>query len=141
MSVEKYPTINVFNFRKSIENSVNGGRGLIIIPKGQKYIPKRFGYEELKLMPYLQELLETNETITVRRLKDILDEENENTLTNESFETPYYYRILNKLITHDIIWHKKEKGPENSIHLDDLITKGLNYDKAKVVSMIPYSNL
>jgi len=137
---EKYPLLKYFEFELHITGK--GGEGCLLIPKKDIFVPKRYGFGHLALIPYLQEFFNENKTIKVRELKEILREENEISLSSDySFndEPPFLHRVINGFKRKDIIKFEKRVGKEGFIFDTDILAKGESYDQTRVYSINPYN--
>jgi len=140
---EQYPLFKDYDF--AIHFSGSGGDGVLLIPKKERYVAKNYGFGYLALAPYLQEPFNEGESITIRDLITEMKEEGEHYLVPSEVdrdlgrEQPFLHKIINRFRKHEIAKLDKKAGLENSIHPNDVLSVGENYDRVRVYRMQQYS--
>jgi len=142
MEVQKAEQYHLFkHYDFGIHFTGGGGTGILLIPKGNLYVPKNYGFGCLALAPYIQEPFNEDKKIEMGDLIRELEEENEIVLIPSEIDRmlgrkePFLHSILNRFRKHGIIKIEKKAGLESKIDIKDIISAGENYGKVRVFRM------
>lgn len=137
---QKYPLLREYDFALDISSS--GGSGTLLIPKKNRFVGKKYGFGHLSVLPYLQELLEENNSFRLKSLTDELEENEEIMIWTPGLDkltemTPFLYRTLSKFRKDKIIEIDRLINSKNRYDFteEDTILKGENFDTARVYIM------
>jgi len=134
---ENYPLVTDYDFSKVL--GPQGGSGKLLIPAGgNQYKIVEFGFSCLRLLPYFQEIFKGTDKISVGGLEKIINNNGELELTQRplvSEDSWFFETIIIKLVRNDILNHERVEGQWNALRSEDMLSKGPNYDKVRVLSM------
>ena len=131
----KYPLVKDYDFFP--EMGSRGGSGILLIPSGDSFISREYGFGELRLIPYLQKFFSNKESVSLGKLEHELDEEREISLSSRPIGDGEWFleKVLKRLEKHELI-NINKKG--EIVFREPLeISQGKNYEKARVFSMTP----
>ena len=148
----KYPLFKNFEFLTKI--TIAGGCAMILIPEDSSaekrvYSPKKYSFSELFVTPYIQKPFNKNEKITLLKIVNEIEDENESWLTQEQYEygereeddikaPSILRRIMKKFKKHgliNLVDGDLDIDMTETQMLSALISKGENYDFARVYSL------
>jgi len=139
---EQFPLVRDYDFVLAM--GPRGGHGILLVPRKKQFIARRYGFGLLSLIPYLQEHFNEGHSITIDDLIGELEDSNEIILASEPIiegENRFLYTTLNKLGKDKLV--AVDRRNPNGRRLDftpmDLVSKGENYDTARVYSIENYS--
>ncbi len=143
VTAQKFPLFREYDFGIHLVGS--GGTGIILIPKNNIYTAKSYGFGELSLVHYLQDVFNDGRDIEAGDLIAELEEEGEISLVPDPIldrdfftnkrEHSFLERVLRKFSKHKITKVEKKAGTAEFLDQKDLISKGENYDTARVYRM------
>lgn len=130
----EYPLLKDYDFTRLFYRA---GCGLLFVPREQGFVSREYGFGELRLMPYLQNLFESNRQFRVSNLEELMIKDDRLFSSIITHEIPFYNSVLKKLHRHGIVILSEAR---RKLDPKDKIKKGC-YDHVRIGSLRYFDEL